>query len=436
MLVSPRGDASGVSDGKTRINQYIDDATVLADKAQFIDENAAWDIASGHAGYSLLFTHLARAMKSAEFDNTSIDWAVRCSHKHLLSAAEALRQSSEIGFGLFDGLAGYVFALHSFDELTKHSGGRSVRMANALRDKVFDEICDQNAGIKFIQPSYDVISGLAGVLSACQFVSPSRDQKRLLPIYRALAVGANRPSQSFFFLRDNFPSQELARHYPNGYIDLGVAHGVAGIIPRLINAGATGVDQFPAFHDLNPLISWAITASISTNGVGVWPNSDEPQEEISPSVLDSRWCYGRLSQIANYLTLPPEFLLNADLDNIYSYLDDILTPEKIEDAATATWATRNFGICHGLSGFLLTVEFLLSMDSRIGADARFHIRQVISRWADKLEVTGTYRDIVMQNSLYSGLLNGGVGVLLTKLSLLCYQCERNWRELKILFFGV
>lgn len=154
-----------------KIKLFIERAVNLSDKAEFLEGTSLYDIASGHAGYSLMFTQLFRILE--RYGCKYSDEMLERSYRHLLQASASWSQSEHKNIGLFDGIAGYIFSLSTFDKAIHNESGRAHRMALNLRKEIKDLILSDDFSATYIQPLNDVISGICGALSVCQLVAPS-----------------------------------------------------------------------------------------------------------------------------------------------------------------------------------------------------------------------------------------------------------------------
>ena len=416
--------------------QYVDSAIALSDNAQFIGGEDCHDIASGHAGYSLMFTHLARSFRTSKVDEKVVTMLTKRSLQHLINAAEAWKITERQSIGLFDGVAGYIFAVDAYDKLVGNTSGRSIRMATSLREEILKSLQDESITPDFYQQFYDVISGVAGALATCQYIVPVNSANRMIQVLQLFSVNREDPAKSYFYLRRNFPSEDLEQRYPKGYIDFGVAHGISGIIPRLVFGSGSSHDGVPAYPDLRSTIEWVVTASLSRAHSGAWTTFDAANDADPEPYSELLWCYGQLSRMVNILTVPPEYLTNTAIKKLESYMEATLTLDRISESVTSVEKLQSFGLCHGLSGLLMTVDFALKQNTHIDCSRKHEIRNFIYETAKNLNTDVKYRDLRTRDCVNSGLLNGGAGCLTARLALLERENEQNKRELRFLLFGV
>jgi hypothetical protein len=139
---------------------------------------------------------------------------------------------------------------------------------------------------------------------------------------------------------------EKRQAYPEGYTDLGLAHGVAGVVGALALAKREGW-HVPGLDDaLTCLAGWLAMQSIE-DGYGImWPSVVRPDISISPRSARVAWCYGTPG-VARALYLAGGALSTPQLqEKALSAFADILRRPRDHWRAVAP----NF--CHGLSGIL------------------------------------------------------------------------------------
>jgi lantibiotic modifying enzyme len=85
-------------------------------------------------------------------------------------------------------------------------------------------------------------------------------------------------------------SQEARTQYPSGRADLGVAHGVAGVIAFLGSVCGAGVEQAMARPLLEGAVRWLFAHSVPTEGGPTFPIWVAPGFQASPARC--AWCYG------------------------------------------------------------------------------------------------------------------------------------------------
>lgn len=140
---------------------------------------------------------------------------------------------------------------------------------------------------------YDLIGGLVGLGVYCL-------QRRHTPAARAALEGivvqlARMASPDADGLRFwTAPEHILTGDGPaaSGCHDLGVAHGVAGVIALLAEVEAAGLASAPSRRLLGGSVSWLLAQRSPTRGDASFGSIARPESEWKPARL--AWCYGDL----------------------------------------------------------------------------------------------------------------------------------------------
>lgn len=136
---------------------------------------------------------------------------------------------------------------------------------------------------------FDLISGLAGyavyALEALPQPAAARVIERVLERLAEIGEAAD-GGFTWFTPPDMVPEWQLGR-MPDGYYNLGVAHGVPGVISILASCGAAGVLRDRAM--LDGAVEWLLRQK-QTADDWTFPHFLAPNLEITPSRV--AWCYG------------------------------------------------------------------------------------------------------------------------------------------------
>ena len=136
---------------------------------------------------------------------------------------------------------------------------------------------------------FDLISGIAGyavyALEALPSPAASRVIERVLE--RLAEIGEPREGGFTWFTPPNMlPEWQLGR-VPNGYYNLGVAHGVPGVVSVLASCAAAGV--LPDRTMLDGAVAWLLRQKEEADD-WTFPHFLAPGLEVTPSRV--AWCYG------------------------------------------------------------------------------------------------------------------------------------------------
>jgi hypothetical protein len=232
-------------------------------------------LAGGLAGAALLHAYWALAFDEPEAGSEAATLLERS-----LEGVETLGEDPS----LFTGLIGVGWILeHLADDLLDLGGedpnaDLEDQLARALEDELW-------------QGHFDLVSGLAGMgVYAMQRTSGGRRSrtielvvKRLLERADPRTGGAAWHTSLEWILLD-----DVRARFPEGYYNLGVSHGLAGVVSVLAQAEAAGVTE--AGEAVRRSAGWLLDHRLADRSAGVFPSYVFPGVEPRPS--RTAWCYG------------------------------------------------------------------------------------------------------------------------------------------------
>jgi lantibiotic biosynthesis protein len=297
-------------------------------------------------------------------------------------AASATQAFSVTAPGMFGGGAGLAFAM----EIMARNDERYHASADRIRNQVAELILSWDwsvhpDGLSF--SDYDVVTGAAGVL---RYLLTARASGRplvddaidvLLNHLVLIATVPDKDGLSGWFVAPELINKEatLAEQCPHGVLDLGLAHGISGILAALAVAWSAGLRVAHQEEGIRRLarclldhrkddewgVNWPSVIPIAADG------SPTPLEHLEP-FGSTAWCYGAAG------TMRALWLAGRALD------DDLLTEAAIEAVQAimrrpvpSRWGVRAVNLCHGYAGHLaILLRFadeteIPDIDSRIEA---------------------------------------------------------------------
>lgn len=320
---------------------------------------------------------------------------VRTGHDLLRQGAAQLGATTSPG--LFDGDAGYGLVV----SLAGGPGAyRTLRaqLDSRLLPAITRAVKEIGPGPAESTRPYDLVSGLAGYGAylrtgfaddrdaAVDAVSTECD--RLFGAERPNLVVAVEPEAGF-------PAGVT------GYLDCGMAHGLAGLIAMRAVTGVGGVDN------LERATEWLAAQHFRADGTIRWPRRillDDAGAAVGTTPPGTGWCYGTAG-IARALWLSAVATGRRDHRALALEAFDAVTAEPPPESPT---------LCHGLAG-LLMIALEFAHDTGSGAAKAFCHRLtdlIIDRYEPQ-SVVG-FRDREPDGALVEnpGLLNGSTGVAL------------------------
>lgn len=258
---------------------------------------------------------------------------------------------------------------------------------------------------------YDLIGGLAGlgVYALERLPRPGaaalleRIVDRLAELAEVMADGT-----AWFTPVERLPEWQREIH-PRGVYNLGVAHGLPGVLPVLAGACAAGVAVERARPLLDSSVSWLLARRYGPEVGSCFGTTYAPWEEAAPSRL--AWCYGDPGIAAALLATSravgePEWERQA-----------VETALACVERDESTALIRDTGLCHGAAGLahLFNRMFQETGEERLGRAARFWFERTLQMRAPGEGIAGFRAWEVNPGGqpgwrADSGLLEGAAGI--------------------------
>ncbi|HTQ80067.1 MAG TPA: lanthionine synthetase C family protein [Thermoanaerobaculia bacterium] len=258
---------------------------VLSDIASGLATTATGDsardlsLAGGQAGIAMFFAYLNAAYPDQGHDDTAMSFLER-----------AIEGTSElaVGAGLYSGFAGVAWAL-------EHLQGRLFDPDGEDPGEEIATILQGYLGRTPWYGDYDLISGLVGFgVYGLERLPRAAGQACLEATVARLAETSEvRPEGgiSWYTPADRVgPIQREA--FPEGYYNLGVAHGVPGVVGLLGEVCAAGVAPAESRRLLDGAVEWILTQRLAEGAGSLYPYNFAVG--IAPTATRLAWCYGDL----------------------------------------------------------------------------------------------------------------------------------------------
>jgi class I lanthipeptide synthase len=240
-------------------------------RAPVLDEPAS--LACGRAGLAVLYAYLAKAGLLGDADETATTFLDQS-----VEAVGEVGMSADL-YGGFTGVAWAVEHLRAEDDGTDPNQDVDL----ALRDHL---------GRAPWRNGYDLVSGLVGIGVYALERLPRPGARALLSlVVDRLAETAERSENGVTWLTRPalLPEHQRAR-CPEGYYNLGLAHGVPGVIALLGGACAAGNGGYQARSLLNGAVAWLRAQRIPYPDGSSFSSWTAPG--ATPGPARSAWCYG------------------------------------------------------------------------------------------------------------------------------------------------
>jgi lantibiotic modifying enzyme len=357
-----------------------------------------FSLAGGTTGLAIFFAYLSQTRSEQEAVARGF------LEEAIAAASDGLTQAS-----LYGGLAGVGWAAaHLQDRLAGHD-----------TEDITAEI-DQSL-LEHLSPSrwsaeYDLIGGLVGLgIYALERLPRPAAVACLEQVIDHLAGTAERrPEGITWWTNPEWLIPKTRERYPRGYHDLGLAHGVPGVIALLGRACAAGVAEERARPLLNGAVRW-LMAQRMTQGPAAFSSFVGP--DIPPAPARLAWCYGDLGAAAALLGAA-RCVGEADWEHAA-----LVIARRAAGRPTEQSGVVDAGLCHGAAGvghlfnrlFQATGEDDFAEASRFWLERTLALRQPGRGIAGYLS-WGPGEDGAMNWLAEAGLLTGAAGIALALLA--------------------
>lgn len=318
-----------------RARQAIDE--IAADLRQIASDSSrstleSWSrggpsLAGGDAGLSFFFAYLDHARPGEGFDEIALELLERA-----IEGTGAVQSPPS----LYSGFSGVAWTLeHLRGRIFEEEGGEDPgeEVAAALLEYL---------GHTPWLLDYDLIGGLVGFgVYALERGSLPGGPECLARVMERLSETAERGPEGITWRT----SPQLIRPaddglYPEGNFNLGVAHGVPGVIGFLAEAYAAGVEE--ARPLLEGAVSWLLRQKLPPEKSSIFPYSVAPGVESGPTRL--AWCYGDLG-VALSLLLAARSVGQEEWEREALAVARACAERPLEGSGAV-----DAGMCHGAAG--------------------------------------------------------------------------------------
>jgi lantibiotic modifying enzyme len=329
-------------------------------------------LASGLAGQALFYAYLAIATS----DEAAADRAAECLEK----AADELA-NTPLPPHLYAGFPGVAWTMeHLQDLLFEAPEGEE---AEDPIQEIDEALLAPLARSPWVG-EYDLIGGLAGlgVYALERLPRPSartlleRVVDRLAELSEEMEEGS-----AWFTPPERLPEWQREIHTRGNY-NLGVAHGLPGVVPVLAGACAAGVAVERARPLLESSVSFLLARRLPPGSESCFAGTYAPWEDPTPTRL--AWCYGDPG-IAAALLAAARAVGNAEWER---QAIDIALAAAARDESTSH--VRDAGLCHGAAGLghLFNRLFQATGEERLAEAARFWFERTFTFQAPGEPVAG------------------------------------------------
>lgn len=283
-------------------------------------------LAGGDAGQAFFFTYLDMVRPDRGYDDAAME---------LLERATDATGEMQAPPGLYSGFSGVAWVMeHLRGRLFEAEAGEDPgeEVASALVEHL---------GLTPWYGHYDLISGLVGFGAyALERLPRPGGREALEQVVARLAELADRvPGGIAWRTSPHLMLERELQEFPEGNFNVGVAHGVPGVIPLLAQACAAGVD---ARELLDGAVAWLLAQKLPAGASSIFPYTVAAGGEPRPTRL--AWCYGDLGIAVSLLTAA-RAVGEAEWER--EALEIAHRSRQREGEATGV---IDAGLCHGAAG--------------------------------------------------------------------------------------
>lgn len=398
------------SDAARAIEVAVDVAAALG-RAGPRPEVAAYGPSSsgGTAGMALLLAELAVVTGDSSFEDAGMAFL-----DHALEGAPPVAAC-----GLFTGFPGVAWALTRLE-------GRLVEPDPEEGD------ADEMVAAVLGRPApwhgpYDLVAGLVGLglFALARLPRPSARRSLLAVVEHLAAMAEHHPAGATWRTDARWVGPERAAQYPDGYYDLGVAHGAAGAVAFLSAAAMAGV---PGAGDLlRDATRWLVAQELE-GGPSRYPALFGDGERPGPS--RTAWCYGDGGVAVA--------LMAAEAAGAMDGGAGLRLARDTAGRPFERTGVRDAGLCHGAAGLAQVHNRLWQAtgDARLADSARRWLDVALGMRRPGEGVAGFVAWVGAPGRAHEweakpGLLEGATGVALALLAA-ASPTEPTWDDLLLL----
>ncbi len=377
-------------------------------------------LASGSAGLAVCYAVLAET----EADDRAGDLA-----RGYLDSATDVLAAEPLTTSLYSGFPGIAWAASVIERLAGADGQDTDAGTDTDQCAAIDAALADAVRRYPDRGPYDLIDGLAG-LGAYALARWPRPAARacLSRVIERLAARARRDENGvYWWTPPSLMTGARANAYPDGAVDLGMAHGVAALIPLLARAHALGGGPGGVRAMLDGAIRWMVAHLVDTPWGRTVPAFVAPGAEPVPT--RSAWCYGDPG-VAIALLLASRDAGEQTWAEAGTELALSAARRPPEQAGVA-----DAGVCHGTAGLAHMFGRLHQMTGeRELADAAMYWLERTMELCDALQPGPADDPPARPGATDAGLLEGTAGVALVLLSA-CRAAEPAWDQILLVSTG-
>jgi len=305
------------------------------------------NVVEAESAAALFFGYLAAETREQR-------WADQCL-RHLDAAMDAVGATEPVA-ALFGGFVGVAW-------IAEHLAQRGVLAGESdVTDAVSDELVSLLAADAW-RGRFDLISGLVGIGVYGLEVRQEETQRKIVGrvVHHLERLAEAEGNGITWRTSPRHRSPYALTQNADGHVDLGVAHGVPGVLALLARAHARGFSTTQTPSLVRNGLRWTLAQRL---GDGTLPH--QVAVDLPPAGARTAWCYGNPG-VAAALTIAARAMGDGEAQLAAQAMGR--RAATVEFEASGVW---DHGFCHGSSGIAHTFRrlFLSTGDDTFEEAAR------------------------------------------------------------------
>lgn len=296
---------------------------------------------------------VALAFSAADHFDPDEGWDL-AAHHHVTAAVDSFSRLPNLGVGAFAGTASLAFTLDALSRDGERYQVARRQVENYLAARTYSLLETWNPENGTATDSYDLIAGVSG--AAWYVVQAGRRSEEMVDmaqsVITALCSRACAPPPAGFWTASHQLTEMEREHHPHlhdGYVNLGLAHGIAGPLMVLGHARAAGFDVDPAaIEALRDMLGTHCESGEFGPDIG-YHATPTPTPRTAPT--RAAWCYGNAG-----LALAAAATETSRDDNLPTACELL---GSLHARPTVELGIDNPSLCHGYGGLALIESVVL-----------------------------------------------------------------------------
>ena len=308
-------------------------------------------LSGGSAGLAVFYAYLSRTRSGGRYE--------REARTFLREAADAL-ESVTMSPWLYGGFSGIAWGM-------AHVEGMLAAPAERHSMEDVDEALEGFVIRPRWKDDYDLVSGLVGLAVYALERLPAPGAVSCLEgiVDRLEELAQPRDGGTTWKTRPELLPPHQRREAPRGYYNVGLAHGVPGVIAILGAACAAGVRRRTARRLLGGAVRWLFRQRIEHGGATSFPAWVAPG--VPSAACRSAWCYGSPGVAAAL------FWAARNVGEKSWEEEALRIAREVADRGADHAGVADAGLCHGAAGLghIFNRLYQATGEKKLEAAARF-----------------------------------------------------------------